>query len=515
MKPIAAILIVAASALAQNAPVEALVQGAALDRFTRAPIGNARVNVSVLAPGRSPEALQTATDGGGRFSARVPQGAFITVNVIAGDYEPGRSPQQIVLQDTPSIEVLMSPLLDLRGRVVDEESRKPIPGLSLDLLQADTPAYAEIGVVLQEDGNFIGRKLGGGDYFLRFKSTPYPEFQEIPALDLAGEKREKALEVPEPAEGYGIVVWPGESAEIPSTAPFRLSSNGADVGEIRLRRYQLHNFSGVLSDCQEGAYLQLLLYQKRGTVRQQLASMDTRCGAGFRLLNVPDGNFTLVAQGGPPRMFTSQPIDSSTRGPLFLNVASIVSVQILVDVDGLPSGTVPDGFRMMGLAFTPESAPVNIDAPDRISPVEYEAHVFGGEGYRLSIMPPPAYYLRQVLYNGVPLDDLTTLAVVPASLSSMRLLLSSHPGSADVRASSDFVYLVKDGSRVDLANMNTSIFKPAFSGGVLHFTGLAPGKYHAFTGDALSQAAIDEGLKHATDVTVEEDQTVTVDLTHP
>jgi hypothetical protein len=92
-----------------------------------------------------------------------------------------------------------------------------------------------------------------------------------------------------------------------------LASNIVDLGEIRLRRYKLHNISGTLEGCETGAGLQVLLMGKSGLSTLRLADLDTSCGSGFRILNLSEGTFTLLAQGGPPGRFVSQLIIGGTR----------------------------------------------------------------------------------------------------------------------------------------------------------------------------------------------------------
>jgi hypothetical protein len=172
------------------------------------------------------------------------------------------------------------------------------------------------------------------------------------------------------------------------------------------------------------------------------------------------------------------------------------------------------------IALTSENAPVNIDPPDRISPGEYEAHLFGNERYRMSVSPPSTYYLKRLSYNGVDSEDLTGFTAVPGALSTLRLVMSNHPGIIEVQAPPRMaVYLLKEGAKFADLNLNDRrTFQQVDADGKARFAGLSPGRYHAFVADRAlpySQDGIDERLLHSTAVTVEEGQTAGVTLGLP
>jgi hypothetical protein len=315
-------------------------------------------------------------------------------------------------------------------------------------------------------------------------------------------------------------MWPGGDADISQAPPLHVASDVVDVGEIRLRRYKLHNLSGVLEGCETGAGLQVLLLGKSGLSMVRLTDLDTSCGSGFRILNLSDGTFTLVAQGGPPRRFVSQRFDGGTRGPPLLNVSPAVSVRIFVDVENNMEGVARENFpadlARVNIALTPENAPVKIDAPDKAAvPGEYEAHLFGNERYRLTVNPPPAYFLKSISYNGVSSDDLTGFTAV-SGISTLRLVMSNHPGAVEVQGPPrTAVYMLKDGVKfADLNPGDRRVFQQVGADGKVRFSGLSPGTYHAVLADAplpFSQAGLD-ALPHSTAVTVEEGQTASVSV---
>jgi hypothetical protein len=510
---------------AQDAAQPIPIQGVVLERASRSPIAGATINLSIVNnPAPQPVLLNTTADNGGRFTVSIPGGSAFNLIVSATGYQGYQQRQPPAGQNDGFIEVTLDRLAEIRGRLVDDETRKPIGGLNLALVRADiltismSPMGVPVGTTTQDDGSFAFKGLTRGDYYLRIESPPKVLIQEIPAKDLAAETRDKALEVPEPAEGYGIVLWPGEDTATPQAPPLKLTSDVLDVGEIRLRPYKLHNLSGVLGACKEGAGLQVLLLGKNIATAVRLADLDTACGNGFRILNLPEGSFTLIAQGGPPRMFISEAINGNTHGPLLVNVAAAVSVQMLIEVEDVPRTNLPDDFQYTRIALTPENAPVKIDAPDKISPGEYEAHLFGNERYRLSVIPPPAYYLKRLSYNGVASDDLTGFTAVAGALSTLRLVMSNHPGIIDVQAPrGNSVYLLKEGAKPSDFQLGGRTFQLVGANGRVRFAGLSPGRYHAYLSNGtvpFSQSGLDE-MVHSETVTVEEGQTSSVTLEAP
>jgi hypothetical protein len=509
-----------AAALAQSTPPPVSVEGVVVDKTTRAPLAGARV--SVIAPrATAPDApivlgSSATTDSGGRFVLSVQGSALVSLTAGMAGYEPAQQRLPAAGQSGAFLEVALERLAEIRGRLVDDESRRPVAGVHLTAVRADGVQMAALvkGMTTGDDGNFEFKDLNRGDYYLRIEGTPGPVMQWIPAKELAGEGREKALQVPEPAEGYGIVRWPEDSGPAVHTA-----SDTTEVGDIRLRRRKLHNLSGVLGGCDEGS-LQVLLMGRNGNRMERLTDLDGACGGGFRILNLPEGTFTLIAQGGPPRRFVSQSIDGLTRSPIAVNVSTAVAVRIFIEVEGVLRADLPQDLQDVKIALTADNSSLKIDSPARLSGDEREALLFGNERYRLSVTPPITYYLKQIFYNGVASDDVTHFTAVPGAISTLRLVLSRNPGTVEVQAPRGAtVFLVRDGSTFadfDIADRrtNTTLLLDEKA----RFTGLGPGKYRAFM--ALGslptmQTAFEAALRESKEVGVEAGQTVSVSLGGP
>ncbi len=307
--------------------------------------------------------------------------------------------------------------------------------------------------------------------------------------------------------------------DMPRTGGLKVSGGVLDAGEIRLVKRKLHNLSGVLLGCDSGASMQLLLAPP--TRRDKTLDHDLTCGDGFRILNLPDGSFTLSAvQAGPPRRFAFQPIDTASRGPLTLAMSAVLPVEIEVELEGVPREKLPDDLKSLRPELQPESAPVRISAPSKLLSGAFEADLFPGLRYLLSVLPLPVkYYLKQLSYNGVPLPDVTGFT---AYGGTVELIFSDHPGALEARidgGNASYLFAVRDGmSYADVMNQSLGSFRqlpgPA---GSAKLQGLKPGRYRAFISPTFmpTPEAFDDYLRQAASVTIEEDQTATVSLQSP
>jgi hypothetical protein len=505
MKALPSVLAFAAIAAAQN-PIT--IRGSVVDRDTHAPIPGAEVSL------RSPLGGGSAilADGAGRFEFQIQPGAPLAIAASAPGYgtvSRGITPGQ------SSIQIDLGRVVGVMGRLIDDETGKPLRALRMEAMNRGSlePVNgAERVTTSLQDGSFLFDSLLPGEYFLRISSTPAPALQTIPAKDLAGENRAKALHPPEGALAYGILVWPGTTADIPQTSGLALTGGVTDVGNIRLARSKLRNIAGELLSCDQGASIQVLLVRQGGSATTRLVTLDTQCGAGFRISNLPEGAFTLAAiQGGPPRRFASLTLDPTARGPVALNMAQMVSVQMIVGLNGADGQDLPQDLKNVRLEIQPESAPVRVDAPDKLPSGEFEAHVFPGERYLLAAKLPPNYYVKEFSYDGVSSENVTSFTASAAPLSTLRLTLSNKAGILEARVSdSSQIYIIREGMAFAEAQF---LLKAAPRDGKATFGNLRPGKYFVFTTRGAppdSQSSLDDYLRHSVSVTVEAGQTASV-----
>jgi hypothetical protein len=429
------------------------------------------------------------------------------------------------------VEVPLIRLQSLGGVLMDDEARKPIGGVDVELIGNGNPTDP-MGVgalargtktVSGADGRFSFPELPRGEYFLRISDKPAPAIGEIPAKELEGDGRDKALEPPEGALSYGTIVYPGRNADIPNGPGITVGPTPVDAGEIRLTRSKLSNLSGLIAPCEDGASIQINVSRPSAdSARGLLATRDLTCGDGFQLLNLPDGSFTLTAiQGFPQRRWVSQVITAQTRNPLRLTLAAFVSVQISVEVEGAPPDAMPPAVRF---TFEPENKAVKVDAPSMLASGIFEATLYPGERYGLTMQGGPKYYVKRLAYDGSGLPDVSGFTASTAPISQLRVVLSNAATIA-VRITEGgnpsripiTVLLLRDG--MSFAEFRKQLLRPMDAFGGMSFGGLAPGTYRAVrtapdqplpTTEALFQATLADSSRQSSPVTVDEGQSATI-----
>jgi hypothetical protein len=195
-------------------------------------------------------------------------------------------------------------------------------------------------------------------------------------------------------------------------------------------------------------------------------------------------------------------------------MAQMVLVQMIAGLDGAEGQDLPEDLKNVRLEIQPESAPVRVDAPDKLPSGEFEAHVFPGERYLLAAKLPPSYYVKEFSYNGVSSEDVTSFTASAAPLSTLRLTLSDKAGILEARVSDNSqIYVVREGMTFAEAQL---LLRAATRDGKATFGNLRPGKYLVFTTRGAppdSQSSLDDYLRHSISVTVEAGQTASVTLT--
>jgi hypothetical protein len=517
-----------------------LVQGVVLDKDSREPVPGAQVSTTLM-PGPTPGSVTVsggATSGAsGEFQMRLNQSPNLNLVAQAPHYQRGQAlVRGITLgQSSVYIEITLVRLQSLGGVLVDDETRKPIAGLAVELIaKGNSTDVMGLGTlprgtktVSGTDGRFSFPELPRDEYFLRISDKPEPLIGDIPAKDLEGDGRDKALEPPEGALSYGTIVYPGRNADIPNGPGITVGATPVDVGEIRLTRNRLQSLSGLVAPCEDGAKIHINLTRPSDIpVLGPLTTRDLTCGEGFQLLNLPDGSYTVTAmQGFPQRRWVSQSIDAHTRSPLRLTLNAFVSVEISVEVEGAPPDAMPPAVRF---AFEAENQAAKVDAPAVLASGIFEATLYPGERYGLSAAMPAKYYVRRMTYNGSTLPDASGFAASTAPISQLTVVLSDKAATVEVRLTyggsppkdRPMVILLRDGMNFTEFNPNSlRNMRPANGTGALSFAGLAPGTYRAAivapdqplpTTKAAFQAMLADASRQSMPVTVDEGQTATI-----
>jgi hypothetical protein len=524
-----------------------LVQGVVIDKDSREPVPGAQVSTTAM-PGPKPGSITVsggATSGAsGEFQIRLngdmrlSQAGGLILMVQAPHYQGGTASVRGITpgQSSVFVEIPLVRLQSLGGVLVDDETRKPIAGLAVELIgNGNSTDLMGLGAlprgtktVSGADGRFSFPELPRDEYFLRISDNPAPSIGEIAAKDLEGDGRDKALEPPEGALSYGTIVYPGRNADIPDGSGVTVGPTPVDLGEIRLTRSRLQNLSGLVAPCEEGASIHINLTRRSDiSGLGLLTTRDITCGEGFQLLNLPDGSFTVTGiQGFPQRRWVSQSIDAHTRSPLRLTLNAFVSVRISVEVEGAPPDAMPPAVRF---AFEAENKAAKVDAPAMLASGIFEATLYPGEQYGLTMQGGPKYYVKRLVYDGSFLADVSGFTASTAPISQLRVVLS-NAASIAVRITEGgnpsrtpiTVLLLRGG--MSFAEFRKQLLRPGYASGGMSFGGLAPGTYRAVrtgpdqplpTTEALFQAMLADSSRLSPPATVDEGQAATITLDLP
>ncbi len=537
---------------AQNQPVGPdparpilAIQGAVVDKDSHEPIPGASVTVMASGPnGPSVDYRGTFADAktgsSGDFRTEVNTADSFTVSAQARGYEHGQTRVANLApgQSTVYVEVALTKHESVSGALVDDDTREPIAGVDIELIahRADLPGLdltmSVAKTVSMPDGTFTIADVPRGEYVLRLTAKPSPAIAEIPAKDLEGDNREKALAAPEGTASYGTIVWPGRNADLPVVPGVRVGAAPLDLGAIRLTKNKLRNVTGLVAPCEEGSTVEVKLARKTADPYPDVvATREITCGSGFRILNIPDGTFTLTAmQGFPQRRWVSQTIDAHVPSLLRLNLAAFVKVQISMEIDGAAVNDVPSSVR---LNLDPENRSVKVDAPVMLRPGSFEATLYPGERYLLSPQLPKKYYVKRVSYDGASLPDVSAFTASVAPLSQLSIVLSDQAGSIKVTVTSGgnppksqpAIVVWRDGMTfAEFSRRFMTFFRPAAADGTAVFEGLTPGGYHVAivsdgrplpTTESSFQALSADSSRPSTTVTVDEGQTANVMIEIP
>lgn len=510
-----------------------VVSGTVIDKDDGTPVPNARIFVSSFSGAANPGLAGTQTDSTGRFELRVRPGR-ISITAAAPGYNGPAQGQSLALengQQRATVDIKLQKLGSVKGVVVDAESGSPIGNVAVyagarhayELVTADGPVSPRKPPVARVDGGFSIGNLTDAEFFLRIVTGPEASIETIPAKDLAGDARDKALEAPEGAMGYGDIFWPGGTGDIPDARGLKVTSGTLDVGEVRIEKRKLHTITGVVNGCDPGVSL-LMTFAPSGR-RDKTLTHDLVCGEGFRILNYPDGSYTLsIVQGGPPRRFAFQTVDSATRGPIVLAVNPTQTVRIDTQLEGVAQDDLPADLQGLRIEVKPETAPVRISLPSKTLEGTFEVELFSGIRYVVTTRVPPKYYLKKLNYNGADLPDVNGFTSYGGAL---HLVFSDHPGALEVKvdssASSNYVFAVPEGTdyatviATGLGSIRQVVNETASTSGTLQLQGLAAGSYRVFLSQAPtpSQDSYEDLLRHATSVRIGEGQTASVTIQAP
>jgi hypothetical protein len=368
----------------------AVVEGSVINKLSGAPVKSAHVIYTRIASaaGVTVSPISTDTDAGGNFSLHLPPGTYRLwverngfARQIYGALSPAGEGTNLTLaagQQLSQIIFKLVPQGAIAGRVVDEDG-DPIQSVGIQVLRF---SYANghrqfisvAGSSSNDRGEYRVFGLPAGRYLLQASLPNSPMSRPFEPGGL----------VPEVQDPYAASYYPGV-IDVDSATPVSLSE-GSDLSDINFQLHKIRALSvrGRLAspiDKFSSSQIQVVLAHNENGVASYFsrasAYVDSATGK-FEIHGVSPGSYLLVAS----QLFAGHPlggrvpieVSAAAREEIALPLSSAFDVVGTVELEGAPSGTVPNlTVRLVpseGLALGPQPASkVSADGSIRLSGV--------------------------------------------------------------------------------------------------------------------------------------------------
>lgn len=419
-------------AFAQDVP-PLTVSGQVRDAATTLPVPNAYVT---LTPGRGikfppePAPLNCRTGADGRYAITVPGAGLYVLYAEAEGFVAGPDlPHYFGLKTSRTIDVTLRRPADLSGTVVDDTTRRPIAGISVQPLSV---RYAEgkrvltpVGepAVTSGSGLFFLRGLTPGSYLLELRSPAAEERIEVtpeaPAHEPAPEMAYRRLRWPSDDDGsQPLQLQPGDRLELPA---------------IRLAKGPVYAVYGRLDDpgCQGRGRYALSVASRMGSTYFLRKGIETACAAHFLVRNLAPDLYDVAA--------SAFGAEQTSRARAFA----------LVLITNRSAGTdlvFASPLRLAGQLRLPERFPDPLPpaitaVPVRgLSPVDARAvpgpggafhfEVMSGSSYRVQVFGlRPPFYVSGIDYAGRTSREAIFTAGSGAGTEPLLVVVSGDAGS--------------------------------------------------------------------------------------
>ena len=485
---------------AQPQPARPEVHGAVTEPGTHQPVVDATVTVwlrpnpppvPLLNGGFKDVYLKTKTGNDGAFSFQVERYGVIMVKVEKPGYRaetlPPLTDQATITidKDHPSrpLALHLSRPGVLTGRVIDEETRKPVAHVKLAAFQAAFSVgrrrFLNWGDAVETDGagQFAIHNLSPAEYVVVIRPPSADEARVVARF--------------EPADAEAIdydferTWWPGGHDQDLAVPVPVAGGQTFDVGQIAVRKAPLYRAKAVFSSAACAPDLRVNL----SFVVATADSLSTRglgsvvCGQPFLLTGLGPGSYTIEAH-------TDGPFETLERGRLALDikdknieVKSLLARGVDVDLQVTPTEGSPKTdwskvrvlLRPRGRGSYGNELPRMLDEEGRVhlDNVEVRECDFSLTGL------PAGFYVKDLRYNGAAMP-LTAVTISGAAMAhKIEIVVDNKPASLTGET--------VPGSRVILARLPLAAnpllsLIPTLAGedGRYQFSNLAPGEYRVF-----------------------------------
>jgi hypothetical protein len=473
------------------------VRGSVTEPGSNQPIPDATITV-YLRPEPAPKILinggfkdvylTTKTGNDGSFSFTVERYGVLMIKVAkdgfrgAAMFEPPIDQANLTLDAEHPIRDVALHLTRpgaITGRVIDEETRKPLPKVKLGAYQADyqggrrrflpgAPAVETDG-----EGKFTISNLSPTDFVIVVRPHSQEDGRIVtnfePAdVDIVDRELERTW-------------WPGgRDEELAIPVPVG-SGQVFDIGQIAVRKAPLYRAKVTLerNSCAPGEMVRVALVTHVGFFTNSANGTAVPCGAPFLITRLAAGTYWVEAQAGTAR--ASVPIDIRDKN-VEARGALAPGVDIELRIAPTPGSRKADwsGVRLMfrpyGRAMNMADIPGSPDVEGRLRLVNVDARHFE---LRFSNLPA-GFYVKEVLYNGAVMPFATLTPNSAAIAHKVEVVVDDKPAAVAGET--------RPGARVVLARWpittpdprSSLITTDAGEDGKYQITGLAPIEYRIF-----------------------------------
>ena len=511
MRSAIAFLVCALPAVARQAtpppPIE--IRGVVLEVGTNLPVAEAEVTVDSVPKG---VAAKTTTDAQGTFRITLDQlGTYhLRANKDGYTYD-GRNSMRHPVSNQADITLdkehpaadskfVLARAGELIGRVVDEDTGKPIPNfrvypIALSYYNGKPSQTGGLPAVTDSEGQFVFKERPPGNYLVETgpQTLAKEEFQDrFSADDLKVVDRD-----------YRRAYWPGGGG-LDSMLPVQLFSGGsADVGTIRTRKvpfYRIH-VSIPTTDCAEGE--EVFIDAGTDEFISGAGGGKGACGKDYLLRNFQPGSYQFRVMAGrtaEDRMRATLPVQVIDK-----NLDIAVPLGRGVDIEGrvvLADGSAKPPLNEIKIhmwstgpiQFADERQPATPDAEGRF---HFPNRPLNPVRVWLTGLSA-AFVVREVRYNGSAVVDNIVALNGNAPLHSLQIVVDDKPAGisgtvadGDTPMGNAHVVLIRWPASLEDVFLSAKI-SDGDEAGRFQFAGLAPGDYRILAVSPVTAEKLDE-----------------------
>lgn len=480
------------------------VRGAVTEPGSNQPIPDATVTVylrpepapAILINGGFKEVyLTTKTGNDGGFSFTIERYGVIMIKVTKDGFRGGAMFEPVIDQanltldrEHPSREVTLHLTRPgaITGRVIDEETRKPLARVKVGAYQADYQGgrrrFLGSGSLAETDtdGAFTLRNLTPTDFVVAVRPHSQDDGRIVTGFQPADfEIIERDLE---------RTWWPGgRDEDIAVPVPVG-SGQTFDLGQIAARQAPLYRVKAAFAsaNCPAGEMVHVSLVTRAGFFTNQGNAMPVPCGEPFLITRLVPGTYWIEARAGSER--ASLAIEIRDKN---VEAKAVLARGVDIDLRFVPTeGSRKADWSGVRLLFRPYGRAPNMadmpgqpDAEGRLKLNNVDAR---DHELRFSNLPA-GFYVKEVRYNGVVMPFATLTANGAALAHKIEVVVDDKPAAVTGGT--------KPGARVVLARWPITTPDPRASlitadagdDGKYQLTNLAPIEYRilAIPGDAV------------------------------